>query len=182
MDLALLEGELPEDRETLANRLHPMIDMAQDSVDRVNRLSSELRSPILDILGLEAAVESEVWEYQERRGMEVGLELELGELEASPKRDLTVYRVLKECLSNMRQHAEASRVEVSLRVAGDELVLEALDDGIGITDDQLQGHRSFGLIGMQEWVERLGGTLEIEQRPECGTLIRASVPVAPESG
>ena len=180
MDLAMFEKEIPA-LEQLAKRLPLMIDLTQDSVDRVNRMSFELRSPVLDLLGLEAAVESEALEYRERWGTEIGLQLELGELEALPERDTMVCRILKEALSNVRRHAQANRVEVSLRVAEEELVLEVLDDGIGITDEQLRDQRSFGLIGMRERVERLGGSVEIERRPEGGTRVRAKIPIVPKS-
>ena len=66
-----------------------------------------------------------------------------------------------------------------MRVVREELVLEVLDDGIGITDEQLKDHGSFGLIGMRERAERLGGTVEIGRRPGGGTQVRASVPIMP---
>jgi len=181
MDLAMVEEEVPEGQEQLADRLHSMLDLAQDSVDRVNRMSHDLRSPVLDILGLGAAVESEALEYQERWETETDLELEVEELEALPARDLTALRVLQAALSNVRRHADASRVEISMRVVGEELVLEVLDDGIGITDEQLKDPGSFGLVGMRERVERLGGALEIERCPEGGTRVRAKVPIASEN-
>jgi len=78
------------------------------------------------------------------------------------------------------RHAQASRVEVSLRVAGEELVLDVLDDGTGITDGQLQDHGSFGLIWMRERVERVGGTVNLGRGPASGTRVRASVPLSPE--
>lgn len=177
MDLAMVKAGLPAGEQQLAGRLHSMIELAQDSVDRVNRMSSELRSPILDMLGLQAAVEAEVAEYQERWGTEIALAGGIGTLPALPERDLVVFRVLKETLANVRQHAQANRVDVSLRVAGEGLVLEVLDDGVGITDEQARSSGSFGLIGMRERAGRLGGTVEVERRPEGGTRVRVTVPV-----
>ncbi len=179
MDLAMVKAGLPAGEKQLAGHLHSMIELAQDSVDRVNRMSSELRSPILDVLGLQAAVEAEVSEYQERWRTEIVLVVGVGTLQALPERDLVVYRILKEALANVRQHAQANRVDVSLRVAGEDLVLEVLDDGIGITDEQTQSHGSFGLIGMRERAVRLGGTVDVERRPGGGTRLRVKVPVEP---
>ncbi len=142
-------------------------------------MSHDLRSPVLEILGLEAAVEAEVEEYQDRWEAEVGLELDVGTLEALPERDSTLHRILKESLSNVRRHAQASRIEVSLRVSGEDLVLEVLDDGIGIVGDEFQGQRSFGLIGMRERAERLGGRVEIRRRDEGGTALVARLPITP---
>ncbi len=61
-------------------------------------------------------------------------------------------------------------------------MLEVLDDGIGISDDQMQGSGSFGLIGMRERAERLGGRVEVQRRPEGGTEVRASIPIEPTNG
>ncbi|MHB1193628.1 MAG: PAS domain-containing sensor histidine kinase [Longimicrobiales bacterium] len=179
MDLTTVEADLPEDGRELAARLRSMIALAQDSVERVNRMSSDLRSPILDVLGLVAAVESEMQAYQERWGTEVRFVTDTGKLQALQDRDLVVYRVLKEALANVREHAEASRVEVSLCTAGEVLVLEVLDDGIGITDEQCRDRASFGLLGMRERAARLGGSVVIDRRPEGGTRVTAKVPVKP---
>jgi PAS domain S-box-containing protein len=179
MDLTRVEKEIPDELKPLADSLRSMIALAQDSVDRVNRLSTKLRSPILDMLGLEDAVESEVGDYQERWGTEIGLEVDLGELEAGPERDLTIYRILKESLSNVKRHAQASRIEVSLRVVDEDLVLEVLDDGVGITDDQMDGFHSFGLMGIRERVERRGGKFEVLRRDGGGTGVVARLPITP---
>ena len=182
MDLDLIEGELPKGQETLSDRIHSIIDLTDDALERVNRLSHDLRSPVLEMLGLEAAVEAEVEEYQARWETEVRLEMEVGALEALGERDSTLYRILKESLTNVRRHARASRIEVSLRVSGEDLVLEVLDDGIGIVGDEFQGQRSFGLIGMRERAERLGGRVEIRRRDEGGTALVASIPLEPANG
>ena len=179
MDLAMVKAGLPAGEKQLAGRLHSMIELAQDSVERVNRMSSELRSPILDMLGLQAAVEAEVAEYQERWGTEIVVVAGIGTLQALPERDLVVYRVLKEALANVRQHAQANRVDVSLRLVGEDLVLEVLDDGIGITDEQAHSQGSFGLIGMRERAGWLGGRVDVEHRPGGGTRVRVQVPVEP---
>ncbi len=182
MDLAQVEKELPAGLEPISGRLHQMISVAQDSVDLVNRMSTELRSPILDVLGLEAAVESEIWEYNRRWGAEIEVEIDLGGLSVNAQRDMAVYRVLKESLSNVRRHAEASRISVSLRVAGEAVVLQVLDNGIGITDEQVQDPRAFGLIGMQERIQRVGGSIKIARRLEGGTRVIVEVPIASEYG
>jgi PAS domain-containing protein len=81
MDLRGIEREIPEEMKHLTDRLRSMISLTQDSVDRLNRLSSDLRSPILDMLGLGDAVESEVWDFKERWNTEVDLEMDLGGIE-----------------------------------------------------------------------------------------------------
>lgn len=182
MDLETMENELHPGQEHFSGRLGSLIEIALDSVQRVNRMSAELRSPILDVLGLQDAVESEVWEYRQRRGLDVGLEMDLPPLARSRERDLAVYRILQESLSNVRRHAQVSRATVRLKVAGARLVMEVADDGIGITGEQLRDHQSFGLIGMRERAGRFGGRVEIRRRMEGGTLVRAEIPIASPEG
>ena len=85
-------------------------------------------------------------------------------------------------MGNAVAHAEARRVMVDLRVLGKDVVLEVADDGIGITPEQLQDPESFGLMGMRERAEALGGGVEIQEGPHGGTIVRAWVPVHPQSG
>jgi two-component system sensor histidine kinase UhpB len=179
MDLAGFEEEIPDEMKHLTDRLDSMIALTQDSVDRLNRLSSELRSPILHMLGLEQAVESEVRDYRERWNTEIDLQMDLGGVETSPDRDLTVYRILKESLANVRRHAQASRIVVRLTEVDGSLELRVLDDGVGITERKSKGLDSFGLIGMSERAERAGGKVEVQRRGEGGTEVRAVIPVSP---
>ncbi len=181
-DLDMLEEELPEGQEALAHRIHSMIDITNDAVSRVNRLSHELRSPVLELLGLEAAIGAHAEEVQERTGVGVEWDIDLGDLEARSERDEVALRIFQESLSNVLRHAKASNVWVRLRVEGEDVVLEVLDDGIGISDEQLQDSGSFGLIGMRERAVRLGGRVEIRQRREGGTEVRASIPIEPANG
>jgi signal transduction histidine kinase len=177
MDLASLEAELPEGWEGVANRIRSLIDISQDSVDRLNRLSSELRSPVLDLLGLEDAVDTVVWEYRDRWGMNLVLSLDLEGYTGDPERDLTAFRVIKEALTNVAKHAQATLTEVKLHTEEDTLRMEVMDDGVGIPPDGPAGSRSFGIMGMRERVERLGGSLTVSPRPEGGTHLQAEIPL-----
>ena len=179
MDLDIIEETLPKREETVAHRLHSMIDLTDDAIVRVNRLSHELRSPVLEVLGIEAAVEANAEEMQERTGLEIGLDLHLGELGGHAERDTSVLRIFQEAMSNVSRHAQASRAQVSLRVLGKNVALVVQDDGIGIPNEQLRNKRSFGLIGMRERAERIGGTVEIRRLPGGGTQVTAEIPVEP---
>jgi len=181
-DLDTLEEELPEGQDTLVHRIHSMIDVTTDAMERVNRMSHELRSPVLELLGLEAAVEAHAEELQVRTGVEVESDFDLGDLKVRAERDEVVLRIFQESMSNVLRHAEASNVWLRLRVEGEDVVLEVLDDGSGITDEQMQDSGSFGLIGMRERAGRLGGSVEISRHSEGGTRVRAEIPIEPANG
>jgi signal transduction histidine kinase len=88
-----------------------------------------------------------------------------------------VMRVAQEAVTNAVRHARAGLVTVDLRYQPGELVLAVRDDGAGFSTEQVASGR-FGLVGMKERAERIGGTLEIESEPGSGTLVRLRVPLA----
>ena len=99
---------------------------------------------------------------------------------ASPLLQLTAYRIVQESLTNVRKHAPAARTQVTLRREKDELRIDVLDDGPALaeptpapTPTPVPG---FGLLGMRERAESLGGTLESAPRPEGGFAVRARLP------
>ena len=94
-----------------------------------------------------------------------------------PELESTVYRLVQETLTNTMKHANAERVELTLKAIGGEVRLSVSDDGSGFLLDQPAG--GFGLIGMRERVELVGGRLEVESSPGGGTVVRARLPVRP---
>ena len=91
-----------------------------------------------------------------------------------PDREQELYRLVQEALNNVLKHAHAGRVRVRLGVANGIATLEVADDGIGF-EPALQSAAGFGLRGMRERVERLGGSLRIESSPGAGTCLRVAV-------
>ena len=98
-----------------------------------------------------------------------------GEGRLRPEAEQELYRVAQEALNNVLKHAHASRVAVRLDVAADRATLEVADDGVGF-EPSLRGGDGFGLPGMRERAQRLGGTLDIESAPGAGTRVRVEVP------
>jgi signal transduction histidine kinase len=86
-----------------------------------------------------------------------------------------LYRVAQEALNNVLKHAHASRATVRLETCADRAVLEVTDDGVGF-EAGLRGGDGYGLPGMRERAERLGGTLTVESAPGAGTRVRVEVP------
>lgn len=147
----------------------------------VSELIRRLRPTGLDELGLGAAVESCI-EHWRRRMPDVNFSVfmegaldQLGE-----DLDLTLYRVIQEALTNSARHAAPKRIDIVLRrepaVARDRVVLLVSDDGRGM--DTQRSRTGFGLRGMQERVEMLGGEFAIDTAPGGGFSIEAILPVA----
>ncbi len=177
LDLAWLHERLPTPERPLAERIESMLALMDSTLDTVRRLSTGLRPPILDDLGLEAAIEWQVQEFASRSGCECGLQCDIVELVSSRDRDTAVFRILQEALTNISRHARARRVRVTLQVRGGQLVLQVSDDGVGISKLAISSNESLGLIGMSERARAFGGGVRIEALPNAGTRVTLKVPL-----
>jgi signal transduction histidine kinase len=177
MDVIGLLEQRP-DRSPIGDRILRTLD---HTVTSVQRISSELRPSMLDDLGLAAAVESEARLFEERTGIEC--ELSIPDDPPLGGRDATaIYRIVQEALTNVARHSNATRVEIRLRERAEELLLEIRDDGRGMTAEEAIDRTSFGLIGMRERADLLGGALVFEGVPGRGTIVSVRIPkrVQPE--
>ena len=167
--------------ELLLERTQAMTQLINDTIKTVRRIATELRPGVLDDLGLLAAIEWQLGEFQARSGLDCRMEIRVQELELDPHRSTAIFRVFQETLTNVARHAEASRVDVMLEEQGGYLVLRVQDNGKGIASHQLAGARSLGLVGMRERVRLLAGELSIQGAPGQGTTVLVRVPFHAEA-
>ena len=178
LDVAWLEHRLEKNGSDVGERMAGMRSGIDLLIARVQKIASELRPPLLDNLGLTAAIEWQVSEFTRRSGIECILMLN----EDVDPRDLLVataiVRIVQEALTNVVRHADASEVSISLCRTDGSLLLEVADNGRGISETEIAANDSFGLLGMQERARLCGGVLEIEGVPDGGTRLRLVVPCA----
>ncbi len=150
--------------------------------EQVREALSELRSTVatlrhpMPLESLPGALRNLVDRFSDATGIWVSLEAPRDRLPISQAERLALYRVAQEALTNVQRHARAGRVWVKLRSGGGQAVLTVEDDGVGVPPGA-EG-RGFGLRGMRERMERLGGTLSVEVRGEGGTRLEASLPLS----
>jgi len=158
-----------------------MVAMAGKAIAATRRIVNDLRPQILDDLGLSAALRSMVGGFAVRTGIQCECQT-LGDDGADEALAAVVadcvYRLAQESLNNVHRHARATKVHVLLDLtAQDKLVLRIADDGTGISAGALKKPGSFGLLGMEERVNSLGGQLRIGPATRGGTLVEAELPV-----
>ncbi|MDP2919158.1 MAG: PAS domain S-box protein [Dehalococcoidia bacterium] len=151
-----------------------------DTLEGVRRFSRDLRPPMLDDLGLISSVE---WWISQLSGAEMpAVKLKVvGEVRRfAPEAELLLFRIIQEALINVRRHAHATQVEVTVEFAESKTVLIVRDNGKGFELPRLAGDLSrkgkLGLIGMDERARLLGATLSIETQPGRGTTVVIEVP------
>jgi signal transduction histidine kinase len=154
-------------------RLNHLTQALNDGIALKRRIIEDLRPSSLDNLGLREALDILCREMAARLGLRVDAALE--DVAPEPPADLAVYRFVQEALTNAGKYARARSVRVSLARAGDALVVQVSDDGVGFdTGASLVGHH--GLSGMRFRVESLGGTMSVDSAAGRGTLLRAVLP------
>jgi len=157
-----------------------IIDVSSQVYDVVRSLMQRLRPVALDELGLRSAVQYGVDQWQRRHAaVRCSFDAE-GELDGlSEKVNITLYRLVQECLTNVAKHADAARISISLKREGDQVRFHFEDDGRGF--DPAGRRQGLGLIGLRERVESLSGRFELVSAPGSGVRIKADIPAGEES-
>ncbi|HWH49810.1 MAG TPA: ATP-binding protein, partial [Burkholderiales bacterium] len=152
-----------------------IIEVSSQVYDVVRSLMRRLRPVALDELGLRSAVQYSVEQWQRRHaGVRCAFTAD-GELDdLDEQTNITLYRLVQECLTNVAKHAGATQVSISLTRAVHELRFSFSDNGKGF--DPSQRPRGLGLVGLRERAEALGGRLELDSAPGRGVQVKAVIP------
>ncbi|MGH2985005.1 MAG: GAF domain-containing protein [Solirubrobacterales bacterium] len=179
--LILDAGSSRADIEEIRDTAKQTVAGLDTAIRNLQGLLTELRPATLDELGIGAALESLAarvrasWDISVE--MELSLELEQGRAgeRLDPDLEATIYRLVQEGINNALKHAEAKSLAVSVVEEGDSITIEVRDDGVGFDPDEVE--RGFGLVGMEERVRLVHGTLAIDSAPGRGTKVVATLPV-----
>src|SRR6266550_2801433 len=159
----------------LSARLAETALMVDDLVKSVRRIATELRPPILDQLGLPAAVEWLAQDFARRTGIRCQTSIHPTDGAITNELATALFRIVQEALTNALRHAGATRVDIELGVKSGCVMVEINDDGTGITEVGM-GPGSLGILGMRERAAALGGVLEVAPRSNGGTRVAAWFP------
>ncbi|MBI5275564.1 MAG: CHASE3 domain-containing protein [Burkholderiales bacterium] len=174
LDVARLKSRLgAQTTPEINERLRHLTDTLNSVIALKRRIIEDLRPSSLSNLGLNASLEILAREFSERSGIEVATSLEQVELDES--RQLTVYRLVQESLTNVGKYAQAKQVDVSVRDYSNHVEVEIRDDGRGFNLQDVRPS-THGLAGMRHRVEAAGGRLSVVSRPGSGTRIAAVLP------
>ena len=186
INLERLESQLSYDDSQVREKLANTRQLAQDALANLRKIVYGLRPTILDDLGLLPAIR---W-YARTNLEDAGIVVEVhgnGEFDAlSPQVNSTLFRIAQEAVNNIVRHANAKSTEITLTNQDDCVLLEVVDDGQGfepgeVRDRALESHH-FGILGMQERAELVGGRIELFSKPESGTRVLIRVPSAMNGG
>jgi PAS domain S-box-containing protein len=160
-------------------RIGTMTTLIETTINTVRRIASELRPGLLDDLGLVAAIEWQLQQFESRTGIHCHWITKASEIdvELSREKATAVFRILQEILTNVLRHARASNLYIKLSDTKEYFEMEVRDDGKGITESQRNNSRSLGLLGMKERALLVGGEVNISGEEGVGTTVVVRVPL-----
>lgn len=161
-------------------------DVAANILREVRDLAIELRPPVLDDLGLAAAIERYSDKFASRHGLDIDLQTAGRQIAVDDQIAVALYRIVQESLNNVVKHSGATTVSIAITFQPEQITVTIADNGRGISDADLlraQQENRLGLYGMRERVELLQGRLEIRPSLQGGTELCITIPqYHPEKG
>lgn len=182
IDMVRLKSKLPRDVPLLAELSEEILQSINQTISSVQRILTELRPALLDDLGLVAAIEWQVNEFQRRTKIQCHLVLPDDEPDLTLDQRTALFRIMQESLTNVLRHSNADTMWVELTVDGHWLLMSIIDNGKGISDLEVLGSHSFGLMGMHERAYIFGGSVNIHGKEGKGTTVFARIPLNSKRG
>jgi len=177
MDLARMQSMRGDGSPAkLEEKILSMTEQVGTTIAAVQDLVAELRPGVLDDLGLVAAIEWQCRDFERRSGIRCFLDFEQEDIPLDSVRATAAFRICQEALTNVLRHAAAKEIRVRLELLDGQLLLEIRDDGRGISPEKVCDVRSFGLLGMRERADAVGGVLRIVGLPGLGTTVTLRLP------
>jgi PAS domain S-box-containing protein len=180
LEVQWLENRLAPDARILREKTTTILELINDTIKAMRNIATEFRPSILDSFGLMEAIEWQVEDFESRSGIRCDILEKTDTSVIERDRATALFRILQESLTNVARHANATVVIVSLTQEDGNLVLQIEDDGRGITDREIAGSHSLGLLGMRERVRQFNGDVNISGVAGEGTTITASIPIKPQ--
>ena len=167
------DGELMSDLKMLGGQLN-------DNIKELRDLLLGLRPPMLDDMGLYAALETHLKNFGMANGIQTSLQMPEERPVISRDAQINLFRIIQEALNNVEKHAGASHVAIEIDATPQKLYVNVRDDGRGFSPQKARGKtRNLGIASMRERTELLGGNLKIKSEPGRGTNITCNVPLRP---
>jgi len=176
--LKSLRDDLPA--AELVRQGRELRELAQEALRETKRLALGLRPSLLDDLGLAVALERLTEQVARHQGLDVDCQVDdLTDIRLPEVYETTLFRIVQEALQNVARHSAATAVSVKLAQSGDQLQLEILDNGRGVSTSEAAPPTSsnhMGVVGMSERASLAGGTFLLETAPGGGTRVFVTLP------
>lgn len=176
-----VEQTLAQDPDRARHQIAELKNMTTHAIDGLRQFVSDLRPSVLDDMGLVAALRWFCEQYAERANLQITFQVAGTKRRLASQVETVLFRIAQEGLNNIGRHAHATRVLVHLEFADALVRLRVEDDGCGFVVAQVLGaqpqHRAWGLLGIQERIQLVGGKFKVESTPGRGTTLEVEIPI-----
>jgi PAS domain S-box-containing protein len=181
INLSYFERELKSEdiltkKDDLINEISNMRVRIDSSIRNLKKLITKLRPEVLEHLPIDAALEWLINDFSNNEELKVNYSSPLVDYNLDKQRSLVIFRILQEALSNARKYSQADNIFIEFYEADNNLELKIEDDGVGFDMDDIKD-KSFGLIGMRERADYIGGTFKLSSKKNKGTKIEVVIPL-----
>lgn len=177
IDISMLKQRQEANDQVATPELDRTLQLVDTAVTSLRRIITDLRPSILDTLGLQAALEWQLQEFEKRTKVRCSFQMKGDEYELDDGRATAVFRIFQEALTNVAKHAQATRLDVFGKVTEDEIIIKIKDNGVGITKERCLNSGAFGILGMQERARIFNGSVRVAGEPSKGTSVLIKFPL-----
>lgn len=181
MDAFWLNKKVGAENNEIREKIQGLLEMIDDTIKSVRRISTDLRPSVLYDLGLAAAMEFHLKEFEKRSGIRTKFTEPETELQLPDHVKIALFRIFQESLTNVARHSGAKTVTIKLKMENKIIVLIIEDDGVGFDEKEVAAKRTLGVLGMKERAAGIGGEYIISGNPGIGTTIEVKIPLPDES-
>ncbi len=164
------------DHKPIFDKAGAMLDVLNATIRSVKRICTDLRPSLLDDFGLVDAMQWQANEFQTRTRIECVVDSVPEVIELDKELSTALFRIFQEALTNVLKHAKATKVTAILTIEDDNIMLEVIDNGKGVTDEELSKPQSFGIMGMRERVYPWGGKVQVTCHKNGGAIVKVCMP------
>jgi len=178
LQLEMLEKSLSPAQGEVRSKLLETIDVTEKTIIEIRRIIAALSPAVLEQLGLSAALRQLTTRFGRLHPARVKLHLSAKIKRLPRETEIITYRLVQECFNNIAKHSSATLVNIHLNSTDVYVELRVEDNGVGFrVEEALERRNSFGLLGMMERVELLGGAFDVQSLPTKGTRIKVQLPI-----
>lgn len=171
MDLSWLNKQLPPNLSLCHEKIAVMNRHLDDGIGSVRKIIADLRPSILDHLGLLAAIDWKLDEFRQQNGIQCVLTVQENNIVMDEGRDIAVFRIMQEALTNIALHSRATHVTLDVETGANSLMMKITDNGHGMTKAQMNKTGKYGILGMYERARHFGGEVAIDSDLGKGTTL-----------
>lgn len=177
LGLFWLMNEMPGNGSFLKEKMKSMSKLVETGIKTVRTIATNLRPEMLDLYGLSKAIEIQIDEFQEHSKIKCIYYDKIGDLSFGKDKEIAIYRIFQEIMTNAARHACANQVKITLEKDEDSFYMVIQDNGCGIEKESVTNPKSTGLLGMRERANQFGGSINFHSVYNQGTTITLHFPL-----